>query len=192
MTPSLNKSLLLLDIEERFRTLFPNVPHDARGMCLYWAAAAYQALSVRGYDALLQAGSLNWPIIPPWLDDGVGATHFSFEFEPHTVMSQFLMSNGQLPEMHVWVKLRATDEIIDLTTGFLQEQSRRLTSLPWLTDEPPPYLWSRELPSGVHYRPNAGAIQYAWSLIRRLGVEMPPAQILPLADQFPAMPGMPL
>lgn len=47
------------------------------GRCLYWSLTLMGVLLQRGYRALIQAGSMSWPIVSPGQDDGKAATHFS-------------------------------------------------------------------------------------------------------------------
>jgi hypothetical protein len=59
----------------------------------------------KGYRALIQAGSMSWPIVSPGQDDGKAATHFSYEWSPWREESQVALKLGLLPEIHVWVGL---------------------------------------------------------------------------------------
>lgn len=132
------------------------------------------ALHDAGLNPTLQAGTLNWPITPPHLDDGVSPTHFSYEFEPEHPLSLLAMATGNLPEMHVWVKLQDTGETIDFTTRFLKEQFSQMTcGLKWRTPEPPNTLWSKKLPLNVLYRPDPRAIEIAHQALKLMKISLP-------------------
>ena len=123
----INKDLMVLRIEERFKQMFSQVPVSLSGGCLYWAGATHKELSLHGLKPRIKAGWMNWPIVPKHLDDGVCSTHFSYEFEAgDPMMNFFSMAAGNLPEMHVWVQLIDTNEIVDLSTRSLQEQCAKL------------------------------------------------------------------
>jgi hypothetical protein len=49
-----------------------------------------------GYRALIQAGSMSWPIVSPSQDDGKSPTHFSYEWSPWREESQAALRLGQL------------------------------------------------------------------------------------------------
>ena len=40
------------------------------GRCFYWSLTLMGVLLQSGYRALIQAGSMSWPIVPPGQDDG--------------------------------------------------------------------------------------------------------------------------
>ena len=64
----------------RYRQWYANQA-DVGGRCLYWSLTLMGVLLQRGYRALIQAGSMSWPIVPPGEDDG-SPTHFSYEWSP--------------------------------------------------------------------------------------------------------------
>ncbi len=43
---------------------------DNGGRCFYWSVTLMGVLLPKGYRALIQAGSLSWPIVLPDQDDG--------------------------------------------------------------------------------------------------------------------------
>ena len=127
-------------------------------------APALRVLERRGVRALLQAGSMEFPM--GGIDDGVNATHFSYIWEPESAETRARIAREEMPEMHVWVGLPDSGEILDVTTCFHQTQARRLGLL-WRGPAPPPFLWERadQLPGrGVIYIPERRAI--AWALVR--------------------------
>jgi hypothetical protein len=83
------------------------------GLCLYYAHPTIATLRKHGYQAVIQAGSLQWPRIRPEDDDGVMNTHFAYEWSPHEPASAMSVALGNLPEMHVWVGLIDSQEITD-------------------------------------------------------------------------------
>ncbi len=137
---------------------------DPTMACLYWSFYACRVLERRGERAVIQAGSLEYPM--GGLDDGVSATHFSYLWEPDSAETRRRIAADAMPELHVWVGLPESGEILDVTTCFLQAQARRLGLL-WRGPAPPPFLWERadQLPGrGVIYIPERRAI--AWALVR--------------------------
>ena len=171
-----NKDIMVLRIEERFKRMFPQLPTNFSGGCLYWAAATHHELSIHGLKPRVVAGSMNWLIVPDHLDDGVSPTHFSYEFEGLNSMNRVSMAMGDLPEMHVWVRLTGTNEIVDLSTRSLQEQCTKLTgnALQWLAPPAPKYLWTDTLPQSTYYRENAQASKIATQALSHLKTSCPP------------------
>ena len=143
--------------------------HMGNGSCLYWAQVGCVELWKRGVRALPQAGSMSWPILMPGdpEDDGVRPTHLSYEWGEGGVDSQLAIGMGALPEVHVWIGIPGTGEIVDFSTRWLRLAAERL-GLEWRTPEPPNYVWCRgeDLPAGVVYQPKLDAI---FAMMARIG-----------------------
>jgi hypothetical protein len=131
------------------------------GRCFYWALTLMGVLLQSGYRALIQAGSMSWPIVLPGQDDSKAPTHFSYEWSPWREESQVALKLGLLPEIHVWVGLPDQNELLDFATKFLPEQAAK-EGLAWRTPYPPDFLWCgpSELPEGVLYKPDLNAIGF--------------------------------
>jgi hypothetical protein len=138
------------------------------GSCLYWSLALMGVLIEHGYRALIQAGSMSWPIVPPGEDDGKSPTHFSYEWSPWREESQAALKLGLLPEIHVWVGLPDQNQLLDFSTKFLPQQAAK-EGLVWRTPPPPDFLWCgpSELPNGVIYKPHLDAIGFILNRICR-------------------------
>lgn len=142
--------------------------------CLYMAAALQRVLLTRfGMRTMLQAGTCQWPMCLPEEDDGVRATHFSYQWEANSAATRRNIVEFKLPEMHVWLGYRdprrAAGLIIDPTTGSWPARAR-LGGYEWTTQDPPDFLWTdteglRELADqygyGVIYWPDLTACRVA-------------------------------
>lgn len=158
------KRIPVIDKEEVFNTAREILIRDNPGViedaaCLYWTRAAALALQDSNLRFCVQAGDLLWPIVKPEDDDGRTATHFGYEWTPHDPFSRDALNRGLLPEMHVWLGLPDTQEIIDFSTGNLREICESRHRLPWQTEAPPRYVWGQP-PEGVCYRPRLEAVQF--------------------------------
>ncbi len=136
---------------------------------------------------LIQAGSASWPRLAPHLDDGVSNTHFGYEFDASTPLVSLARLgvstatrigdslNYSLPEMHCWLGIVETQEVIDFTTGLWPEACYYRIGEPWLAERPPEYLWTlgERLPSGVRYQADHEAIELAILLLARQGRQYP-------------------
>jgi hypothetical protein len=165
---SLNQKLeIYRATSNRYRQWYADQAEQG-GRCFYWSLTLMGVLLQNGYRALIQAGSMSWPIVPPSQDDGKTATHFSYEWSPWREESQAALKLGLLPEIHVWVGLPDNNELLDFTTKFLPHQAAH-EGLAWRTPLPPEFLWCgpAELPDGVIYKPNLGAIAFILERIRR-------------------------
>ena len=153
---------VIAEIERQIATL-DNRP----GLCLYYAHHTLSFLWRRGFQAVVQAGSLQWPRIRKEDDDGVMNTHFAYQWGP-TQESAMSVAIGNLPEMHVWVGIVDRQEIVDFTTRHLKAAAAALG--PWTAADPPNYLWcpADQPPDWVIYRPNRDASIYANVLLKRL------------------------
>ena len=141
--------------------------HMTRGSCLYWSLTGIGILTSFGLRALIQAGSMSWPILPQHLDDGQQPTHFSYEWSPWREESQAALKLGLLPEIHIWVGLPDENELVDFSTKWLPQHAAQ-EGLVWRTEPPPDFLWCgpSELPDRVVYQPNMDAIQFVLDRIR--------------------------
>lgn len=138
--------------------------------CLYYGAFTALAIARRGVRAILQAGSASWRFKARGHDDGVGPTHYSYEFDPWHFLSAERLARGAFPEMHCWAAIPSTGEIIDLTTRHLPALLRQgLPGETWTAALPPEYFWGRAdaLPEGWLYRADRAAIDIAFTLLRR-------------------------
>ncbi len=151
----------------RYRQWYANQA-EYGGRCLNWSLTLMGVLLQNGYRALIQAGSMSWPIVPLGQDDGKSPTHFSYEWSPWREESQAALTLGLLPEIHVWVGLPDQNELLDFATKFLPEQAAK-EGLIWRTPAPPDFLWCgpSELPEGVLYKPNLNAIGFILDRIRK-------------------------
>jgi hypothetical protein len=142
---------------------------DRPGLCLHCAHQAATILWRHDYQAVIQAGSLQWPRIQQSEDDGVVNTHFAYEWTPGALDSAVSVALGNLPEMHVWVGLLESQEIVDFTTRHLKTAAVD-HGMTWTAADPPRYLWcpANGTPDWVIYRPNRDASIYACTVLKRL------------------------
>jgi hypothetical protein len=158
--------------------------HGPVGRCLEIAWQGYCVLKQwpGAPRALIQAGSAQWPRVPPELDDGVMATHFAYEWQPDSEINRLIRSGilsivrrrdglvgFSLPEMHVWLGCPDTGEIIDFSTGLWPAACKATLGLDWLAPLPPDYLWADEVPEGVRYVADRGAIDTALYVLHQQG-----------------------
>ncbi len=71
-----------------------------------------------------------------------------------------------MPEMHCWVWIPKTKEVVDFSVGELPIAAEQL-GLKWETDKPPPYYWAppQTLVPQAYYFPNRDATAYAMRII---------------------------
>ncbi len=133
------RAKVISDIERQVSRL-----DDRPGLCLYYAHYTASVLHRHGYHATIQAGSLQWPRIKPEDDDGVMNTHFAYMWTPMwtpgAYESALSVLMGNLPEMHCWVGIIDTQEIVDFTTRHLKTAAANL-DLAWTAADPPEFLW---------------------------------------------------
>jgi hypothetical protein len=139
-----------------------------RSRCLQWAVYAARALAARGERACVQAGSAAWPCLA--VDDGVSPTHFAYVWDPDSAETSQRTALGLMPEMHAWVALPDSAEIVDLSAGYQLEQAK-LRGVRWTAPPPPEYVWSTaaELPAGVRYSPCVRAIMWCLQQYEKSG-----------------------
>ena len=114
------------------------------GSCLYWGQVTMKILTQAGLRPVLQAGTMQWRMVPPALDDGISPTHFSYVWTPGSPESRADVAAGHLPEMHVWVGLPDSSELVDFSTGTFRKLAQERFGLRWLGPDPPAFIW------GIH------------------------------------------
>lgn len=155
------------------------------GRCLDFAWEGYRILRTwpGAPRTILQAGSAQWPRVPPAMDDGTSPTHFAYQWEPNrerpggdavvgTRHDPLVLS---LPEVHVWLGCPDTGEIIDFSTGLWPLSCELALGLPWPGPLPPDYFWNfgSRRPAGVNYLPDRDAIDLVVALLRLQGRRYP-------------------
>lgn len=177
-TSELDKASIITRAEQIFRQVV-GVHHDRirevtpYGLCPYWAWAVVTAARERGKRLVMQAGSASWRMVPPHLDDGVSATHFSYMFEPDNPTNRLALAAGVMPEMHVWAGDPVCQELVDLSTRDVRSQAERLLGATWQEADLPRFIWSRhgELPAGTIYRPSMDATVIAARMLMSQGLD---------------------
>jgi hypothetical protein len=143
--------------------------NDQPGLCLYYAHHTASVLWRHCLPAVIQAGSLQWPRVRRDEDDGRIDTHFAYMWSPGAADSALSVALGNLPEMHVWIGLLESQEIVDFTTRHLRRAAED-RGLAWSAADPPRYLWcpADAMPDWVVYRPDRDASIYACTILQRL------------------------
>jgi hypothetical protein len=159
------KQLIVADIGDWMTRRYAGARLDT--MCLYWAALTRDYLNMHyGVGAALEAGTMMWRFNA--VDDGVHNTHFSYVWDPRHPRSIAACEQGRLPEMHAWVAIPSSGEIIDLTTRYLVARAAA-EGMAWTAPEPPQFLWARisALPAGTIYRADPVATLLTSMLVAR-------------------------
>ena len=113
--------------------------------CLYFMHAGLVELAQRGILGTPAAGTAYIQIIDADLDDGKVPTHFGYEWGGHAEGAIHAKVEGNpLPEMHCWIWLPTTQEVVDFTTGTAPVMARKL-GFKWQTAEPPPFVWDKPI-----------------------------------------------
>jgi hypothetical protein len=132
--------------------------------CLWYSFGAIPFLKkVLKTRVIAQAGTASWPRIRMEDDDGEVMTHFSYVFDAHHEMTAMSLALRQLPEMHCWLALPETGEVIDLSAGFQAEACEKHSGHLWEAPPPPSYYWFPVTggPEHVHYDPDPVATRIA-------------------------------
>ena len=139
------------------------------GVCLYDALSVIEAAKKHKVRLVLQGGTAFWRRMSPDQDDGFSPTHFGYQWDPRSPLSEMAVAQGNLPEMHVWAGDPATQEVVDIATLDFPTRAQDLIGYPWLDVKPPGFFWGTgdELPDGAFYEPNREATLYADKAARK-------------------------
>lgn len=137
------------------------------GLCLPLAVAVEHELAEHGIRAVLQAGSAQWRCMD--VDDGISPNYFAYMWELSAQTKQRLLET-KLPEIHCWIGIPSTHEIVDISTNNLVEQARLRSGINWTAPIPPDYIWAsaENFPADCHYVPDMAAISVAMFFAQRL------------------------
>lgn len=111
--------------------------------CLYFMQCGLVELKQHGFDCWPAAGTAHFEMQP----DNGKMSHFSFEWggDPNAELRRQATLTGDqvsLPEMHCWIYLPDTQDIVDFSTGHIPTLAKSM-GFEWKVKEPPPYIWAR-------------------------------------------------
>lgn len=152
--------------------------------CLTYAQACLEAFLRLRIPAVIQAGSASYQRVSDerMEDESEQHTHFSYVWENQmdnvqlAMYAEYLLAQTrggrdsfQLPEIHVWIAIPMTHEIIDVTTRYVPENCEKLTGLPFDGPPVPDFFWwcpdDGPLPTNMVYQPDAQACMFAMRLL---------------------------
>lgn len=142
------------------------------GRCLPLAVELMKELARCNVRAVLQAGSAQWRCVKD--DDGISNTHFAYVWEMSDI-TRMRMADGMMPEMHCWIGIPSTQEIVDISTYMLPEQAKLRAGINWTAELPPDYIWSGRdgFPEGARYLVDKDATMVAlWLAKVGLGLKI--------------------
>jgi hypothetical protein len=167
-TTTIDKSAIVASARARFTVRFPD--RSPVGRCVHLSGCMIEELAERGIKGVFQAGSCYWPRLTPEQFKAAPedvAPWFGYQWEPKSPQSLEAMAQGNLPEMHAWVGIVATQEIVDISCWYfpevlagnfvgttLDDNKNKIGPLGWPGVKPPEFLWCRagEGPDRVLYR----------------------------------------
>jgi len=142
-------------------------------LCFSTAFFTMLRLHKKGIKSSIQGGSRQWPIIPREEDDGKCNTHLSLMWSPTDPRTIRSLSAGRAPEVHCWVGIPESGELIDLTTCHLKENAAD-AGIDWRVADPPDYLWVdgfSDLPEDVVYLADLDATNFVNVLVKTLFID---------------------
>lgn len=147
MTPAHVRRAVIADAQAVLAAAWPDTTPGAN--CINAAAAVCIAAHKYGLVVMPQGGSTSWPRLRIEDDDGVSATHFSYEYEARgnlRAVVDSVLARGAVPEIHAWAVVLASDgpEVVDLTVPYWPRRCAEVLGLPWTAPQPPPFLWADE------------------------------------------------
>lgn len=146
------------------------LPHPESNLCILWAFAMAKALRNHGYKrAAINAGTANFRMVDPALDDGISPSHYSYEWDDRLDFDTAvyrLVVGRTLPEIHAWAVIPEEQMIVDATTRYLPILAAT-AGFEWRTAPPPTTLWAtaETLPDGWIYKPYEAATKLAYYVL---------------------------
>lgn len=149
---------------------------DRGQACLSWVKCGLEVCKRYCISACLQAGSAAWPMVDAAHDDGMKALHFGYRWlgadDADRRVATIPDGAMPLPEMHCWIGLLGTQEVVDFSTGFIHMAAKAM-GYEWEAPRLPPFIWCRadKLPAGITYMPDRDATILAGQLLSGHNVE---------------------
>lgn len=165
----IDKEAIYFEVQGEFKRRWQHLCIEYRS-CLYMTLVGGMVLAKHGVRGVPQGGSMQFPMVDLAQDDGVMNTHFAFVWDPESLDSRLAMAQDMLPEMHVWIGIPDTQEIVDFNTGTFPDFAKSI-NLDWPGAKPPKYIWDtcQALDKkGIVYRPNRKATQLAMYAMARI------------------------
>lgn len=111
--------------------------------CLYFMQCGLVELKQHNIECIPAAGTAFFKCQE---DDGK-MSHFGFQWggDPNAELRREQVLTGDqlaLPEMHCWIYLPTTKEVVDFSTGHVPALAKA-GGFEWKTAPPPPYIWAR-------------------------------------------------
>ena len=142
------------------------------GNCVLSSLAMIEVLIKHNIRAIIQAGSCLWRYKP---DECSGVTHFGWVYGDNEPIPQQLSHKarlkGLLPELHVWVAIPDSLEIVDIETARFPHVAKNMIGVQW--DEsllPPDFLWTSQdkvmWELDCSYMPSMEAIQEVLEFVK--------------------------
>lgn len=159
------------EAERLFDQWYPHVGKE--NGCLYWMHCGLAVLTKHGIRCTPQCGSAYWRIVPDEMDDGVRSLFFGFSWKADPKLTgqvirklEVSKTSEALPEMHCWIGLPDTQEVVDFSVGTMPVIAARM-GFKWEMPPPPPYIWARmdSMPCGAVYQPDMDATLLAVAII---------------------------
>lgn len=125
-TPNHLKTLVLDRAREYFDQHFSQIPKH-KG-CLQWALCCKRALSDKGMESTILAGSAHFPLtdLDKSSDGGIDFLTFKWESKwSEESLAAFIEGKG-LPEIHCWVYVKDNMEFVDLSQPFMMEAHKAM------------------------------------------------------------------
>lgn len=161
------KNLIHLHVRQRMARWYGDERGNTGMSCLYWMQCGMIELQLFGIRSLPMAGSASFEFQP---DDGK-MSHFSFIWngDPNAEMRRSVVPTAgaiPLPEMHCWIYLPDSGEVVDFSTGYIPTLAKAM-GFEWKATLPPPYIWARpeSISPRTIYTPEVDAIKLAVKMI---------------------------
>ena len=168
----IDKQAIFEEARALMRQWYPTL--NGENACLYWTQVAMRTLLAHGLNPILQAGSLHWNMNDN--PDPTVPTCWGYQWEPNQEPSRSAIAAGLLPEIHIWCGLKATNEIVDFSTGYHKDVAVNQFGFTWTTPDPTLYVWGPP-PSNALYIPNYHATHFAWAFILEKQCGIPRSKI---------------
>lgn len=164
------KDLIYWHVKQRMTQWYGDERGKTGMSCLHWMHCGLLELCNADIRCWPMAGSASFEFQPVQPDDGK-MSHFSFMWngDPNAESRMQVAPTAgaiPLPEMHCWIYLPDSGEVVDFSTGYIPTLAKAM-GFEWKVTPPPPYIWARpeSISPRAIYTPEVDAIKLAVKMI---------------------------
>jgi len=138
MKDNIEAQLEIFEYTKNKVNTFFDIEASPYGVCFPMNTVAMNILETHGIETILQAGSLSFPFKEA-IDNSDNCISYNWNNNDTIDILETIKSHD-MPEMHIWLIEKLTNDIIDFSLFKLPDALHTM-GIKWETELPPDYVW---------------------------------------------------